>query len=660
MNEDIISATLEDIEDDDIPPTQKVVLLDYIFKILTDLWFQEFVPRDFKRTVLRPFLKDSKKDSSDPSNYRPISLLNTIMKIYEGIICKRVISFLEENDTISPLQAAYRNGRSTSDHILVLHELFLEYRFNKVGPRGGRAKKILYMCFLDFKKAFDTVVRYLLFLKLAKAGIQGKILRVIQNLFSSNPANVLVGNFLSPEFEIHRGVLQGSKLGPVLFNLFINDLLDELHRTNLGATIGTVHIPALGFADDIVLISDDPIKLQKLIDICEAWSEKNLMGFNTSKCDVMIFNGPPGDAKFTLSGKTLQVVESHKYLGITITSKYVTNLFRTHFSNILEKARVKASVIKRHGFHKDGLRISTAIRLYKLVIRPLLEYCAQSLSYARYSSANIDINIDFVKELEQFQTRTLKTLINCPRSTSPAILRLFCGVEPLACRLEILKLRYYWKVLNGPTQAIAHQILVHRKSRFLEFNKGIAHEAFNICCKYNIVHIWHGIASSRNINPGIAASGLVNPLRRIKDIIISRNINKDLDEGKTKTCTFAQLFLKGLQTSNKRYRLVEPFSHASCFATPIARKHFVKALLHPGTYLENCCFCGQQHRDRLKHFLSECTGTSGYRKELHLRLTLYNFPQNKMPLEKLELFHAAFTNELWRKCIVKFLRDIDF
>ena len=168
------------------------------------------------------------------------------------------------------------------------------------------------MCFLDFKKAFDTVVRYLLFLKLAKAGIQGKILRVIQNLFSSNPANVLVGNFLSPEFEIHRGVLQGSKLGPVLFNLFINDLLDELHRTNLGATIGTVHIPALGFADDIVLISDDPIKLQKLIDICEAWSEKNLMGFNTSKCDVMIFNGPPGDAKFTLSGKTLQVVESHK------------------------------------------------------------------------------------------------------------------------------------------------------------------------------------------------------------------------------------------------------------------------------------------------------------------------------------------------------------
>ena len=293
MNEDIISATLEDIEDD-IPPTQKVVLLDYIFKILTDLWFQEFVPRDFKRTVLRPFLKDSKKDSSDPSNYRPISLLNTIMKIYEGIICKRVISFLEENDTISPLQAAYRNGKSTSDHILVLHELFLEYRFNKVGPRGGRAKKILYMCFLDFKKAFDTVVRYLLFLKLAKAGIQGKILRVIQNLFSSNPANVLVGNFLSPEFEIHRGVLQGSKLGPVLFNLFINDLLDELHRTNLGATIGTVHIPALGFADDIVLISDDPIKLQKLIDICEAWSEKNLMGFNTSKCDVMIFNGPLG------------------------------------------------------------------------------------------------------------------------------------------------------------------------------------------------------------------------------------------------------------------------------------------------------------------------------------------------------------------------------
>ena len=110
------------------------------------------------------------------------------MKIYEAIICKRLSKFFEENNIISPFQAAYRRNFSAADHILTLHEIFLEYRYNKIGPRGGRIKKRLFFCFLDLKKAFDTVPRHLLFQKLFNAGIRGKLFRVIKNLFSSNPA----------------------------------------------------------------------------------------------------------------------------------------------------------------------------------------------------------------------------------------------------------------------------------------------------------------------------------------------------------------------------------------------------------------------------------------------------------------------------------------
>ena len=97
--------------------------------------------------------------------------------------------------------------------------------------------------------------------------------------------------------------------------------LVELEKTGLGATIGPIQIPTLGFADDIVLISDDPRKLQELLDICENWFIKNRMSFNTDKCKVMILNGPSTNFIFELNDTKLKTVETYKYLGVTLTLK---------------------------------------------------------------------------------------------------------------------------------------------------------------------------------------------------------------------------------------------------------------------------------------------------------------------------------------------------
>ena len=650
LNEDITSTILEESEDDPVPPSQRIDLLKAIFKILSDFWFNECVPRDFKRTILRPFLKKSDALSYEPKNYRPISLLNTLMKVYEGIICQRLIFFLEENDILTPYQAAYREGKSTSDHILILHELFLEYRFNKKGLRGGNPRKYLYLGFLDLEKAFDTVPRNRLFSKVYNSGIRGKMFRVIKDLFSSNPANVLVDNFLSPEFLINRGVLQGSKLGPILFNLFINDLLEDLNNSGLGASIGPIMICALGFADDIVLISDSPEKLQRLLNICQSWALKNRMRFETSKCKVMILNGPARSARFKLNDQILDLVESYKYLGVTLTSKYLSNFFRLHFHKILERARIKVAIIKRHGFHEDGLRLQTAFNLYKLVIRPVLEYCAQALFYDRYSQpTELENSTGFAKELEQLQTQILKALINCPHSTSPAILRLFCGVEPLACRLEILKVRYYWRILKGPTNTITHKLLRYRKDNFLSFNKGFVHDTFNICCKYNMLNFWNGI-SPRN----------VNPLNSIKRKIISHNLRLDLETGRSKSCSFASIFLGNPFKYQKKYHLVDPFQQPDCFDSPDGRKRFIRALLHPCSYLQTCTHCKQQYRDKFDHFLTTCPAIFDLRKKLYLKLAFYNFPRDRIPPVKIDALNLALNNRILRKCLISFLVDSDF
>ena len=191
--------------------------------------------------------------------------------------------------------------------------------------------------------------------------------------------------------------MQGSKLGPILFIIFINDLLNDLHNSRLGAQIAYQIISALGFADDIVLISDDPSKLQQLISLCDNWARKNQMSFNLDKCNVMVFNRSPHGLKFYIRSQLIKIVTLYKYLGIWLSSgARQKTLYKVHFEKILEKALARTHCIRHLGFHKDGLRPQTAIRMYKVLVRPILEYGAQALSYRWYflnsSRAPADLN----------------------------------------------------------------------------------------------------------------------------------------------------------------------------------------------------------------------------------------------------------------------------
>ena len=103
------------------------------------------------------------------------------------------------------------------------------------------------------------------------------------------------------------------------------------------------------------------------------------------------------------------------------------------------------------------------------------------------------------KKLEHFQTQSLKRLLNCPRYVPPAIVRLFAGVEPIAARLDFLKLRFHWRLLKTSRQSISKSVYDARRKDFRSPNKGFLHEVFSLCCGYNALGIWHG-RCRRNIN----------------------------------------------------------------------------------------------------------------------------------------------------------------
>ena len=146
----------------------------------------------------------------------------------------------------------------------------------------------------------------------------------------------------------------------------------------------------------------------------------------------------------------------------------------------------------------------------------------------------------------------------------------------------------------------------------------------------------------------------------IKRIIITENLRRDLEDGRTRGCCFSRNFLINPFCYQRNYQIVQPFSLANGFSSPNGRNRFVKALLHPCTYLDYCPLCREETKDVCDHLLTACTCIPDPRKKLHYRLLLYNFPREHFPLTKSSLIKHSLTNRLWRKCFAEFLVDDDY
>ena len=128
----------------------------------------------------------------------------------------------------------------------------------------------------------------------------------------------------------------------------------------------------------------------------------------------MVLNHSSANLIFTPNNERLEIIKKYKYLGFTITSQRLTSLYTDYFNKIKQKANQRLQCIKQWGFHKDALRPETALKLYKLLIRPILEYGAQVLIYDHYylkpklvTETSLDGEADFVQQLEQFQIKAI-------------------------------------------------------------------------------------------------------------------------------------------------------------------------------------------------------------------------------------------------------------
>ena len=193
------------------------------------------------------------------SNYRGITLLSTLGKLFTRVINNRLSEWAESYYVLIEAQAGFRTGMSTVDNIFVLHGL--------ISHMINHGKKF-YCAFIDFTKAFDYVVRENLWCKLIKLGLRGKILNIIRSMYSSVKSRVKYCNEIGNEFYCSLGVRQGECLSPLLFSLFLNDIEEQFIRSGIeGVDVDMFKVFLLLYADDIVIFSNSAEELQKGLDL---------------------------------------------------------------------------------------------------------------------------------------------------------------------------------------------------------------------------------------------------------------------------------------------------------------------------------------------------------------------------------------------------------
>ena len=338
-------------------------------------------PNKLKSAIVIPIFK--KGDSTHAENYRPISILSNISKIFEKVMYKRIYNFLESHNIISDTQFGFRQNHST-EHALIHFVDFVTKALEDDQHSVG--------VYLDTKKAFDSVNHSLLLKKLIKYGIRGKCAELIEDYLKGRTQKVKIGNSLSTPKDITCGIPQGSVLGPLLFIVYINDLNSISQNLKI-----------ITFADDTnIFLSDSKyenleLKMNTELQLVKTWFECNKLKLNIDKTCFQVFTKQKLTELPALNLDDIAIKHSStvKFLGLYVDSHLT---FKAHIKKLCTKLCQIAGIIRSAGRY---LGKNHKLLLYNCLVLPHISYCCLLWGI------NYDSNLQCILKMQKRLARTI-------------------------------------------------------------------------------------------------------------------------------------------------------------------------------------------------------------------------------------------------------------
>jgi hypothetical protein len=292
-------------------------------------------PNSWKTALVTPILKPNSPKSS-PDSYRPISILTHFSKTFESLLSRRLNDFSKTQGILNKQQFGFRSKHSTFHALTDLTQSIF-----KSLEKG----KVTIGVYVDLFRAFDGVPHITLMNKLmSKYSFPPDLCRILASYFHERFIKVKIGKFLSNAFPLFASVVQGSKLGPFLFNLFINDLFDVMQ--------GNSDL----YCDDIACITSTDSEESAIRDVkakltvINAWCSANSMKINWSKSFFMFYynkhskNTPSNISEIDTGVFTIKRVKEFKYLGVWLDESLD---FKTHAAKMIKKVNPRIFFLLR-------------------------------------------------------------------------------------------------------------------------------------------------------------------------------------------------------------------------------------------------------------------------------------------------------------------------